>query len=218
LSLVTLASLSGCGSRTSVVFIGDSITALWAQANFGQAEWQQHPNWINAGTSGQVSSQLVGRFRQDVVSQHPAAVHILTGTNDVYSTDSPPWQIGGGSAVYDTTDNIKAMVAMAQSAGIKVVLGTIPPWGPGGLAAEVDPSPVHWANIITLNQWIRDYGLENRIPVADYWSVLVSSNQETYIPALTFDSVHPSNQGYAVMTPLAIAAIAQAEVTLQQLQ
>lgn len=49
----------------------------------------------------------------------------------------------------------------------QVVLGTIPPWGPGGLAAKVDPSPVHWTNIITLNQWIREYGFENGIPVAD---------------------------------------------------
>ena len=148
----------------------------------------------------------------------PQPCDILTGTNDIYSMDSPPWQIDGDSPVHDTTTDIKSMVAMARSAGIKVVLGTIPPWGPGGLAAKADPLPVHWANILTLNQWIRDYGLANSIPVADYWSVLVSSDQKTYIPALTFDSVHPSSQGYAVMTPLTLAGIAQAEVTLQQLE
>ena len=105
----------------TVVFIGDSITYLWSQPGFGQAEWSQHAEWNDQGIIGQTLS-VVDRFQQDVVSQHPAVVHILTGTNDTYSTNSPAWQVDGGSVVFDTTDNIKAMVVMAQAAGIKVTI------------------------------------------------------------------------------------------------
>lgn len=200
-----------------VVFIGDSVTALWNQPNFGQSFWQ--PNWNNQGVSGQVSSQILARFADDVVSQHPAIAHILTGTNDVYSTDSPPWQVDGGSAIYDTTDDIQQMVAEARAAGIKVVLGTIPPWGCADavkckLPFEVDPSPQgHWQNIDTLNQWILAYGVAEGIAVVDYHAALVVQEGpgagEEYQLQYAYDGVHPNQAGFAVMTNLVETAIAQ---------
>src|ERR1700760_4440392 len=68
-ALLALASICGCSSANGmgasstsqsstssqsgqaiastepVVFIGDSVTALFASAGFGQPEWSQHPNW-----------------------------------------------------------------------------------------------------------------------------------------------------------------------------
>jgi lysophospholipase L1-like esterase len=199
------------------VFIGDSVTNLWDQPNFGQSFWRA--NWNDQGVSGQNSSQILSRLEDDVVSQHPAVVHILIGTNDVYSTDSPPWQVDGGSPIYDTTDNIKAMVAEAQAAGIKVVLGTIPPWGCSDtvtckLPLEVDPSPAaHWENIDTLNQWILSYGVAQGIAVVDYHSALVvqegAGAGEQYQLQYAYDGVHPNQAGFAVMTNLVETAIAQ---------
>ena len=132
-------------------------------------------------------------------------VQILTGTNDVY----PGWVLCGGSAIFDTCDNIKAMVAMAQAAGIKPMSATIPPWGPGSLAESSDPSPARYQRIDQLNQWIRQYGKVNQITVVDYWQALVSPDGETYIPSFTIDGVHPSVAGYDVMTTLVETAIVE---------
>jgi lysophospholipase L1-like esterase len=132
-----------------VVFIGDSITYLWTEPNFGLSFWSMHSTWNDQGLIGENSWQLQQRFSADVVAQHPAVAHILIGTNDVFSVYSPPWQIDGGSPLYDTTDNIKHMVALAQAANIKVVLGTIPPYSctdaaQCALAIHSEPSlPTH---------------------------------------------------------------------------
>lgn len=203
-----------------VVFIGDSVTYLWSQPNFGLSFWSTYPTWNDQGLIGENSWQLQQRFSADVVAQHPAVAHILTGTNDVFSVYRPPWQIDGGSPLYNTTYNIKLMVALAQAANIKVVLGTIPPYGctdtaQCALAVDSEPSlSTHWKNIDALNTWIRQYGFENGITIADYWQALVERNGagvgEMYSVELTHDGVHPSELGYALMTPLAEAAITQA--------
>jgi lysophospholipase L1-like esterase len=65
-----------------------------------------------------------------------------------------------------------------------------------------------------LNAWIRQYGSENGIPIADYWQTLVERRGtgmgEMYSEEFTHDGVHPSEVGYALMTPLAERAIAEA--------
>jgi lysophospholipase L1-like esterase len=48
---------------------------------------------------------------------------------------------------------------------------------------------------------------DNNIPLVDYHTALEASNAENYITALTLDGVHPSSQGYIVMTPLAEEAV-----------
>jgi lysophospholipase L1-like esterase len=229
---VLLLAVTGCGGRTpivatpnpvvlptapivptkapTVVFIGDSITYNWGQT-WASPDFAQHPEWDDQGLVGQNSLQLVDRFQADVVSQHPDIVAILTGTNDVY----PGWVLCGGSTVFDTCDNIKAMVAMALSSGIKPILSTIPPWNCSdvalcALATEADPSPARYSRINQLNAWIKGYGAEQGIPVVDYWAALVSADVKTYVPDLTLDGVHPSPQGYTLMTPLVQAAINQA--------
>jgi lysophospholipase L1-like esterase len=212
--------LAGCGSVTpkpsavkapppTVVFLGDSVTYNWK--SFDPADWTANASWNNQGVIGQNSSQLLGRFTDDVVSQHPDVVHILTGTNDVY----PGWQLCGGSPVFDTCDNIKQMVALARAANIKIILGTIPPWETdpvtvGDTAWNADNSAARYARIQTLNQWISSYGFAQGIPVVDYHSLLVAADGEHYIPALTVDGVHPSLAGYELMTPAVESAIQEA--------
>ena len=64
----------------AVVFMGNSITAGW---------YKTHPEFFTAnnfacrGIGGQVSSQMLCRFRADVINLHPQAVVILAGTNDI---------------------------------------------------------------------------------------------------------------------------------------
>jgi lysophospholipase L1-like esterase len=90
----------------SVVFIGDSITAIWGGGQEGP-QFAEHPNWIDQGIGGQTSNQVLARFQADVVDLHPEMVHILIGTNDVY----PGWTlVPSGANAIDSAANVEAMV------------------------------------------------------------------------------------------------------------
>ena len=67
-----------------VVFYGDSITDLWPLA----AAFPGKP-YVNRGISGQTTSQLLVRFRADVIALEPTAVVILAGTNDIAGNTGP---------------------------------------------------------------------------------------------------------------------------------
>src|SRR6266516_8146239 len=64
--------------ESRVVFFGDSITDIW-----NIAESFPGKPYINRGIGGQTTSQMLIRFRQDVINLQPKIVVILAGTNDI---------------------------------------------------------------------------------------------------------------------------------------
>jgi lysophospholipase L1-like esterase len=211
LALIVVSEGCGTGEATptaqTVVFMGNSITYLWGQSAISPI-FQQHPSWIDAGISGQTSGQMIARFQTDVVARHPSVVAILAGTNDVY----PGWSLCGSGGATDTYHNIISMVLQATSNGIQPILETIPPWGCReaicALAEDADADPERYARIDALNQWITTYGTQQGLVVVNYWKILVADDGETYIPSMTMDGVHPSSQGYTMMSPLIEDALA----------
>jgi lysophospholipase L1-like esterase len=201
LVLLVLLFTSGCGAsfriHPAVLFVGDSITFNWDADWAGQQATFAQNNWLDLGIIGQTSSQIAAPFDSYVDSLQPQVVHILAGTNDVY----PGWQLSV------TAGNIERMVQNAQQHHIAVVIGTIPPWGPGALPEKADPSPQRFERIEQLNQWITQFAAQQNIQLVDYHSLLVAPDGENYIPALTLDGVHPSPAGYAVMTPYTLQAL-----------
>ena len=161
LALLVLLFTSGCGVnfrvRPTVVFVGDSITYNWSQSWAGQQSTFAQYKWLNVGVIGLTSSQIAAPFDSYVIDLQPQAVHILAGTNDVY----PGWQLS------DTANNIQTMVKKAKEHHIAVVIGTIPPWGPGALPEEADPSPQRFERIDQLNQWIIQFAAQQGIQVVD---------------------------------------------------
>src|SRR4051812_35429465 len=53
-----------------VVFVGDSLTDNWSKGEFGPF-FPRKP-YINRGISGQTTSQMLVRFRQDVIELKPS--------------------------------------------------------------------------------------------------------------------------------------------------
>jgi lysophospholipase L1-like esterase len=216
LAVLYLASMSFCGCSAAaravhiqkampdppaVVFIGDSITAIWGSTQGPQ--FAEHPNWVDKGISGQNSSQVLARFQSDVIDFHPQIVHILIGTNDVY----PGWTLyPSGTGAINSAANVEAMVQMAQANGIHIILATIPPWSCIAsnctLAEGADSTLTRYDRINAWNAWIEQYALSKGIPVADYHSALLAADGEHYVPDMTLDGVHPSAAGYVVMTPM----------------
>jgi lysophospholipase L1-like esterase len=187
------ANAAATPGSTRVVFIGDSITENWLLAD---------PEFftggiVNRGISAQTSAQMLVRFRADVVRLHPAAVHILAGTNDVAGN-------GGPTSPADFQNNIESMAELARANGIHVILGSIPPAGAFSWRPTLQPA----AQIVALNQWLRDYAARNRFTYVDYHAALKGAAGELKA-TLGNDGVHPNRDGYVIMRRLAQSAISQ---------
>ena len=100
-----------------VVFMGNSITQNWASLD---PQFFSENDYIGRGISGQTSSQMLLRFRQDVIHLVPKAVVILAGTNDIAGNTGP-------TNIDMIMDNIKSMTELAQANHIKVVLCSVLP-------------------------------------------------------------------------------------------
>ena len=187
------AKLAPVPGHPRIVFLGDSITQGWIDmvpAFFG-------PGRIDRGISGQTLPQMLVRFRQDVLSLHPAVVHIMAGTNDVAGNTGPERD-------QDIEDDIRTMTELALAHGVRVVLASIPPTSDFPWRRGLEPGP----RIERLNAWIRAYAARAGAVYADYWSSL--HDGLGFRPGLAYDGVHPTQLGYAAMAPVADAAIARA--------
>lgn len=198
-ALVVALALPNAHSATSddkprVVFMGDSITEGWGSQPF----FKNSRDFVNKGISGQTAGQMLARFSTDVIALEPRAVHILAGTNDVAENTGPETdeQIEG---------YISRMADLARAKGIKVILGSIPPSADFFWHTGLKPAP----RIQRLNAWLRSYAEQQHLVYVDYWSALATA-EGALKPEYGSDGVHPSAQGYAVMQPLAAAAIEKA--------
>lgn len=171
-------------TRPDVVFMGNSITDCWADT---VPAFFAENNFVGRGISGQVSSQMLVRFQEDVINLHPKVVVICCGTNDIAQNNGP-------ISLEHILHNIKSMCQLARANKIKpVVCSTLPAkgfkWRP-----EMKPAN----DILQLNEMIKAYAKENKIPYVDYHSAL--KDEENGLPKkYSKDGVHPNAQGYAVM-------------------
>lgn len=177
-----------------VVFMGDSITEGWNL----ETSFPGRP-YINRGISGQTSSQMLLRFRQDVIDLQPKVVLILAGTNDLAENTGPV-------TLEQVEGNLMSMAQLARANRIRVVLCSVLPtihywWHP----ELSDPTP----RIAALNKWMESYASKRRYLYVDYYSAM--KDPAGGLPKnLSKDGVHPSPAGYAVMAPLAQSGIEKA--------
>ena len=185
---------SPAAGENRVVFMGDSITEGWKL----QESFPGKP-YFNRGISGQTSSQMLLRFRPDVINLKPKVVVILAGTNDLAENTGPV-------TLDQVENNLASMADLASANGIRVVMCSIVPtvrywWHPG----SENPAP----KIAELNKWIKAYAAEKNYPYVDYFSAM--ADKEGGLPKnLSPDGVHPSAAGHAIMAPLVEAAIEKA--------
>ena len=185
-----------------VVFMGDSITDLWRQPQYG-GFFPGKP-YVDRGISGQTTPQMLLRFRQDVLALHPAVVVILAGTNDIAGNTGP-----------ETDDEIEgyltSMCELAQASRIRVVLASITPISDYHRRPPAPPMTMRRPpeRIVALNRWIQHYAAEHHHVYLDYFSAMVDS-KGMLRDEFSEDDLHPNAKGYAAMAPLAETAVGQA--------
>lgn len=175
-----------------IVFFGDSITEGWP--NFNAAFFNDN-TFVGRGISGQTTSQMLLRFRQDVISLQPKKIVLLAGINDIAQNTGP-------IAIEAVMDNIISMAELAKSNGIEMLLCSVLPanffpWRP-----EIIPTQ----KVIKLNELLRSYANENNLIYVDYYAAMV--NQKKGLKSeLGYDTVHPNKAGYAVMEQILMNAL-----------
>ena len=183
-----------------VVFMGDSITDSWDNPAYG-GFFPGKP-YVNRGISGQTTPQMLIRFRRDVIELKPKVVVILAGTNDIAGNTGP-------TTLEAIQDNLKSMAELASANRIRVVFASVMPVSDyeirdGKPLLQTIRRPPE--QILALNKWIQEFARVNHHTYLDYFSATVD-DKGFLKDELTNDGLHPNAQGYAVMAPLAEAAI-----------
>lgn len=178
-----------------VVLMGNSITELWVQTH---PDFFTSHGYIGRGISGQTTSQMLVRFRADVLDLHPQVVVICGGTNDIARNT-------GYISLPHILGNIVSMVELARANGIVPVLCSLLPARDFGWRKGLDPAP----KIVELNAMIRQYAAREKIPYVDYHAAMVDADGGL-IAAYTYDGVHPTGAGYDVMEKILPPAVDKA--------
>jgi len=190
-------------TAADVVFMGDSITDYWPQPRFGA--FFPGKRYVGRGISAQTTPQMLIRMRPDVNALHPEAVVILAGTNDIAGNTGPTTdeQIEG---------NLASMAELAAANGIKVVLSSITPVSESHVASP-NAAPQTTLRPLTrvraVNDWMRQYAAGHGHVYLDYFSAM-TDDKGLLRADLSADDLHPNAAGYAIMAPLAEAAIQKA--------
>lgn len=187
--------LANISSKGRIVWMGDSITEMWKTTD---PEFFQNPLYVNRGIGGQTTSQMLLRFRQDVINLKPEAVVILAGINDIAQNTGP-------ISIENILGNIISMVELAKANQIKVVISSVLPankfpWRPDILPAD---------KVIELNKLLQNYCKKNNIIYVDYYSKM-ANDQKGLEVEIANDGVHPTLSGYQIMKPLVLEAIKKA--------
>lgn len=178
--------------RPKVIFMGNSITEGWVS---------NHPDFFSAngfigrGISGQTSSQMLVRFRSDVIMLKPKTVVINTGTNDIA-------QNNGTITLEHILQNIISMSELAKTNHIKPILSSVLPANHFWWNETLKPAQ----DIVTLNGMIRNYAVKHGIRYVDYYSSLVD-DKGGLDAQYSEDGVHPNMKGYSVMEAIILKVL-----------
>ena len=175
--------------RPRAVFMGDSITDGWAKKS---PDFFYSNNFVGRGISGQTTTQMLVRFRRDVLDLSPKYVVILAGTNDIARNN-------GLISLENILGNIQSMCELAKAHKIKPVLCSVLPADRYRWRKDLKPA----GDIVKLNELIKAYAKSARIPYVDYHSVLKNENNglpEKYAA----DGVHPNIGCYKIMEKIVV--------------
>lgn len=183
--------------KPRVVFLGDSITDGWRLH-----EYFPDRDFVNRGISGQITGEMLGRMKADVIDLKPAAVVVLAGTND----------IARGVPLPVIQNNLTMIADLAQVHGIKPLFASLLPVS--DYHKDTDPQYEQSrrrppATIRALNQWLERFCKERNFIYVDYYSKMIDS-AGMLEASLSDDGLHPNAKGYRVMAPIALEAIERA--------
>ena len=168
----------------SAVFMGDSITEGWFSTD---PKFFTDNNFVGRGISGQTTSQMLLRFREDVINLKPKKVIILAGTNDIAENSGP-------ISLEKVFGNIVSMAELAKANKIEVVICSVLPAYEFPWRKGIEPAK----KVIALNKVLKNFAQKNHLIYVDYHTPL--KDDKNGLPTeIAEDGIHPTKLGYAKM-------------------
>lgn len=220
--------------KRKIVTIGDSITEagkytggyVWLLQNYLNALYpSQKIEIINAGISGNKSTDMQARFQKDAIAKNPDLITINVGVNDVWlaffdfrtNQVHPEGNLPAGVPLALYRQKLTEMVRSAQAAGIRVAL--------------LSPTPIrevlHGPENRRLPEYMavmRQIAIENNCLYID----LNSPFREVLIPfqkhagrslnLLTRDGVHPNQAGNRIIAYTILRGLGISDKDIQSVQ
>ncbi len=177
-----------------VVLYGDSITDGWASQ---RPEFFAQTGFIGRGISGEVTAQMLLRFRADVLDIGASTFVLLAGINDI------AMNLGDAYDEDATFANIQSMVELALQNNVRPVICSLLPSYKLGWRPEVTDT---FEKVIKLNARLETYCLRHGITWIDYTKVLAGPDGRIR-PEFSGDTVHPNATGYEVMEKLLLESL-----------
>ena len=138
--LLTFILMTSCSNSTKAVFLGDSITMAGVydtEVGVQSGDTLIYPKYsgfitllkndieddielIGKGVSGDKVSNLLERYKEDVLSLNPDIVFIYIGINDVWHK----YDFGTGTDIIFYENGLRKIIADIKSNGARVVLCT----------------------------------------------------------------------------------------------
>lgn len=177
-----------------VVFLGDSITDAWRLNEYFPTQ-----DYVNRGISGQVTGEMLGRLKADVLDLKPAAVVILAGTND----------LARGVPLAVIQNHLTLIGDLLTHHRIKAIYSSVLPISDyhravnPNFARSLQRPP---AQIRALNQWLESFCKNRGFTYLNYFSALADGTGMLKAE-IAEDGLHPNAMGYRLMAPLVAEAI-----------
>ena len=205
------ARLLSSGSETvRIVCFGSSITGIYYHTGSRRA-WSDmleialrrlYPaaklEVINAGVSGNSTTQALARIRSDVLDRKPHLVAVMFGMNDMVR--NPP-------NIFH--DNLVSIVQQCRGAGSEVLLMTS-----NAILPEDARRPE--GRLEEFVQIVRDVGRELKAPVADCYRAYADVRRASRraFGEIMSDTIHPNMRGHKIFAEEVAYAISGRRVSL----
>jgi lysophospholipase L1-like esterase len=201
-------ALLAYGAPVDAVFIGDSITDMWALDMFfrGRSGWV-----INRGVAGDRTPFVRRRFEADVVQLRPRLAVVLIGINNTWDMDvwwdhtqaRPPEAIEEEIVADSTT-----MIRLATGAGIALALCSILPTA----ISFNGNTPMRNRLVVSTNRRLEQVARSGGAIYIDYHQQLVDQDGLSLRPELADDGLHPHVLGYEMMATTLLDSLATAGI------
>ncbi len=193
------------GRQVNVVFLGDSITALWSYPKLRHL-MAVHPGYVNRGISGDHAALMVLRMPQDVFALTPRTVVFQGGINDLKARSVP-------NALrflmpYEVEVSTYIVTEMTSAHHERLILCSLTPVDEkmAVIKLGLGSDEIRSNQILAVNTWIKSLAQSHGVTYVDYYSAM-NDGHDRMRGDLTDDGLHPNDAGFALMEPLIQQAI-----------
>lgn len=190
-------------SRSSLIIcFGDSLTAGFQSptrenpsgrdtpyGQFLQSHLDDAVEIRVSGICGELTGEMVARFRRDVLDHRPSYVPILGGTND----------LGWNASPQDIIDNLIKMYDQVLRMGSLPIPVTVPSIRVEGAAESREGQAwvaEHLARRSQLNQLIQEYADSKGIAYVDLFTATAEPESGQLAASYSNDGIHLTTAGY----------------------